>query len=196
MNPPPLLPLVRVTPGQNPHFPAAVRRSFRERAQREICRECRARCQPAPGAPESAELACWHESATASRQWVAAVLYPYPVGIALERVRHRSQALVRAVTDRGELELFGGFRWQNFTRILSAKLAVLRRCGRPLNEFGACRLVAVPGPRGLVVQHDALPCYVHQVYRRGCYASLCAERSDSAELRWDWRETPLAGDFE
>jgi hypothetical protein len=191
---PPLRPLVRRTPGQGAHLPPEVRRSFRARASRELCDECRRRLSADEQEPARESIATWHASTACTRRWTAAVLYPFPVGIALEPVRHRGQEAVRRVTDRAELELFGGFRWQHFARILSAKAAVLRMHDRAMEELDACRLVALPGPRGLVVQLGDVTCHVHQLFRAGCYASICAERADGAMLRWEWRDASDAGD--
>lgn len=200
MNATPLRPIIRSTPGQGRHLPPAVRVSYQQRAARDACRECarsfRIEIDELPRDADGAPLPVdgWYWSISHTSQWVAAILYPYPVGIDVERVHHRRQELVRAATSHDELELLGGFRWQNFARIWSAKEAVLKKALCGLSELSQCRLMAVPGPLGLVLHHRGRPHFVHQIYRRGHYASLCAEEADCAEIRWDWQDEPAGGE--
>jgi hypothetical protein len=181
-------------------MPAAVRRSFQERAERALRRECSSMLEGEPAAPRAelqsarARFEGWHVATCCSGKWVAGILYPHRVGIALVRVSNRGQDEVRATTSHDELELLGGFRWRHFARISSAKRAVLAMAGASVEELGECRLVVAPVPCGMVLVHRGRAHHVHQIYHHGHFASLCADRADRAEIRWDWKDSPALGD--
>jgi phosphopantetheinyl transferase len=195
----PLKPVVRATPGQAEHLPHTLRVSNQREAARSACLECARRFRievddfprDAAGAPEPIDG--WHWSLSHTRDWVAAVVYPQPVAIVVERIQTRRQELVRAAASHEELELFGGFRWENFTRLWSAKKAVLRKARLGLRDLSGARLVTLAGPRGLVLHHDDQYHYVHQRLHNAHWVSLCADLSNTSELEWDWSERPPRG---
>lgn len=189
-----LHPVLRRTPGQDASLPAPVRVENQRRAARSACRECarlfslrvRALPQDDDGAP--LPIKGWHWSLSHTSAWVGGVVFPFPVGLDLERVQNRRQELVRATASHEEFELLGGFRWEHFTRLWSAKEAVLKKARVGLSELSQCRLVAVPGPRALVIFHRDRNHHVHQSFANGHFVSICAENSDCAQIEWDWEE--------
>ena len=192
---PSLCPVLRPTPGQGEHLPAPVRVLNQRRAARNACRESAHRLgislcdlpQDVKGAPRPVDG--WHWSISHTRGFVGGVVYPARIGIDVERVQKRRQEIVHAAASRAEFEIVGGFRWRNFTRIWSAKEAVLKKAGCGLTELSKCLVVAAPSVRGLVIFHRRDLHFVHQCFCRGHYVSISADGSDTAEIRWDWGES-------
>jgi 4'-phosphopantetheinyl transferase len=186
---------MRKTPGQGSHLPAPVRVSNQRRAAREACHSSAERLGLQLGALEQDQRGAplpvdgWHWSVSHTRGIVCGVVYPAPVGIDVERVQKRRQELVRATASKAEYDVAGGFRWHNFTRIWSAKEAVLKKAGCGLQELSRCRLVAIPNPRGLVLFHRERHHFVHQSFLHGHYVSISADAADDAEIHWDWWTT-------
>lgn len=187
-----LCPVMRTTPGQASHLPSAVRVSNQRRAARAACRDSAQRLglrlgalrQDDSGAPVPVDG--WHWSLSHTKGLVSGIVYPAPVGIDVERVQVRRQEVVNLTATRAEFDVLGGFRWRNFTRIWSAKEAVLKKAGCGLAELSRCVVVMAPSPRALVLHHrDALH-YVYQSFRRGHFVSITADVADEAEIRWDW----------
>lgn len=176
-------------------MPAAVRRSFQERAQKALYRECSEMLARDATPGQRGRSDDWRVSTCCSGKWVGGILYPRRVGLFLARVANRGQEEVRATTSHDELELFGGFRWRHFARIVSAKRALLAMVEAGADELAECRMVAVAGPRGVIVAYRGATHHVHQLYHGGHYASLCAERADRAEVRWDWGDRPAIDEF-
>jgi len=191
---PHLCPVVRTTPGQGSHLPAAVRVSNQRRAARAACLDSAQRLglklselrQDSSGVPRPVNG--WHWSIAHTRGIVCGVVYPAPVGIDVERVQRRRQEIVRATATREEYEVAGGFAWHNFTRLWSAKEAVLKKAGCGLAELSRCLLVAAPSRRGLVLHHRGDLHFVHQSFHRGHFVSISADVADDAEIRWVWRD--------
>ena len=191
-----LHPMIRRTPGQDPGLPSAVRIENQRRGARAVCRECahslghhlrRLTCDD-HGHPTPNDGWYWDCGHTTS--FVVGIVAPFPVGIAVERVRNYSQDIVRLTAKREECELLGGFRWQNFARILSAKIAVLRKVGVEPSELGHCLLKAVPTDHGLVMHFRDRLHFVNQRYAGAHYASVCADLPFDAVFEWDWRDLP------
>lgn len=191
-----LHPVIRRAPGQDPSLPSAVRVANQRRGARAVCRECahalghhlrKLNCDVA-GHP--LPIDGWYWDASTTDSFVGGVVAPFPVGIAVERVRHYGQDVVVQSCTREEYELLGGFRWQTFARLLSAKLAVLHKVGRKASELANCQLAAVPSDRGLVLHFLNRNHYVDQRFSSGHYASVCADLPTGAVLEWDWRDAP------
>lgn len=188
---PHLCPVVRPTPGQGTHLPAPVRVANQRRAARSACHNSAQRLglkipelrQDREGVPQPVNG--WHWSVSHTRGVVCGVVYPAPIGIDVERVQRRRQEIVAATATRAEYDVAGGFRWHNFTRIWSAKEAVLKKAGCGLAELSKCVLVATPTPRAMVIHHRGEMHYVHQNFHRGHYVSISADVADDAEIRWD-----------
>ena len=187
-----LCPVMRTTPGQASHLPSAVRVSNQRRAARAACRDSAQRLglrlgelrQDESGAPVPVDG--WYWSLSHTKGLVGGIVYPAPVGIDVECVKPRRQEVVNLTATRAEFDVLGGFRWRNFTRIWSAKEAVLKKAGCGLAELSKCVVVAAPSTRALVLHHrDALH-YVYQCFQRGHFVSIAADVADEAEIRWDW----------
>ncbi len=201
---PSLCPVMRQTPGQDAHLPAPIRVTNQRKAARAACRGSARRLglrinkfeQDENGAPQPVDG--WYWSVSHTRGVVCGVVYPAPIGIDVERVQKRRQEIVRATATRAEYDLTGGFRWHNFTRIWSAKEAVLKKAGCGLQELYRCRLVAAPNPRSLVLFHRDRHHFVHQNFHHGHYVSISADVADDAEIRWDWweKDTPSFDDLD
>lgn len=191
-----LHPMIRRTPGQDPSLPSAVRVANQRRSARELCHECahvlghpvRHLLRDEHGLPAPCDG--WYWAVSHTRCFVAGIVAPFPVGLSVERVRHRTQELVRVCGGREEYEMLGGFRWQTFARLLSAKAAVLHKEGRPLADVSSCRVAAVPSDHGIVVHLDDRTHFVFQRFSGGHYASVCAELPGDADLEWDWSDLP------
>lgn len=194
---PNLCPVMRAAPGQAAHLPSAVRVSNQRRAARAACRDSAQRLglhlDELPVNDEGAPVPIdgWHWSVSHTKGLVCGIVYPAPVGIDVERVQHRRQEIVAATATRAEFDVMGGFRWHNFTRIWSAKEAVLKKAGCGLRELSRCVVVASPSPRALVLHHREELHFVHQCFRRGHFASIAADVADQAEIRWDWDDGAL-----
>lgn len=191
---PVLCPVIRATPGQRQGLPAELRIKNQRIAAREAClasaRRLGLTLSELPQAENGAPLPVdgWHWSTSHSRGFSCGVVFPAPVGIDVEKVQQRRQDTVQAATNRTELEIVGGFRWQNFTRIWTAKEAVLKKAGCGLTELSKCRVVAAPSQRALVLHHRDLNHYVFQRYHRGHWVSISADAASEAEIRWDWSD--------
>jgi 4'-phosphopantetheinyl transferase len=189
-----LCPVVRATPGQAQGLPAELRVQNQRLAAREACLESAKRLgltlAELPQEPGGRPLPVdgWHWSVSHSRGFSCGIVFPAPIGIDVEPVKQRRQDTVRAATNRSELELVGGFRWQNFTRIWSAKEAVLKKAGCGLTELSRCRVVAAPSSRALVLHHRDTHHFVFQRFRRGHWVSVSADGAGEAEIRWAWSE--------
>jgi len=191
---PHLCPVLRSTPGQEDHLPSAVRVQNQRSAARQACYSSARRLglalrelpQNEEGVPQP--IHGWYWSISHTRGFVGGIVYPAPIGIDVERVQRRRQSLVRAAMSQAELELVGGSRWSSFTRVWSAKEAVLKMAGCGLAELSRCTLVAAPTPRSLVLHHRDRMHHVFQCFRRGHYVSVCADGADAAEIAWDWKE--------
>jgi hypothetical protein len=176
-----------------PLLPGALRLSNQREAAREAGRECARRFRlelgdfPRDECGLPRPVAGWHWSLSHGRHWVAAVVHPEPVALALERVQVRRQELVRAAVRREELECLGGFRWERFARLLSAKRAVLGLAGARLARLSELQLVTPDGARGLVLHDPGRGMiHVHQRLCAGHWISLASAAGGSAELAWDW----------
>jgi 4'-phosphopantetheinyl transferase len=194
---PNLCPVMRATPGQASHLPSAVRVANQRRAARAACRDSAQRLglrlSTLPvnddGAPVPVDG--WYWSVSHTKGVVCGVVYPAPVGIDVERVQRRRQEIVAATATRAEFDLLGGFRWHNFTRIWSAKEAVLKKAGCGLRELSRCVLVAAPSSRALVLHHRDAMHFVHQCFQRGHFVSIAADVAEKSEVRWDWDKEAL-----
>lgn len=191
-----LHPVIRRAPGQDPSLPSSVRVANQRRGARAVCRECahslghhlrKLTCDD-EGHPAPTDGWYWDVSHTG--RFVGGVVAPFPVGIAVERVRHHSQEVVRLSGTREEYEMLGGFRWQTFARLLSAKIAVLRKSSHSYADFETCRLAAVPSDTGLVLHFLDRNHFVNQRFASSHYASVCADLPLDAVLEWDWRDAP------
>jgi phosphopantetheinyl transferase len=188
---PHLCPVVRTTPGQDKNIPSDVRVANQRQAARRVCLQSARRLglsfselpQDEEGVPQPVDG--WHWSISHTRGLVGGIVYPSPVGIDVERVQRRRKELVRAAMSPAELDLLGGLRWSHFTRIWSAKEAVLKKAGCGIAELSRCLLVAVPTPTAMVLSHRDRMHYVFQCFEKEHFVSVCADGADDAEMHWD-----------
>jgi 4'-phosphopantetheinyl transferase len=132
----------------------------------------------------------WHWSLSHGTHFAAAALARSAVGVDVEWIRPRSQAIVPRVTSREEIDLCGGFSWETFFRVWTAKEAVLKKSGCGILELSRCVLVAVPDGTTLVLRHRERDHLVHQFRREEHVVSVSHDEGSHALV--DWRWNPLA----
>lgn len=164
--------VVHPTPGQQPIHPARARVRAQSEAARDAAREAARRV----GAPEpalqqdddGAPLASdgWYWSVAHDASYVAGAVHRAPLGIDLERVALRRPALREAVVSPAEAELLdareGDLDALAFTRLWTAKEAVLKAAGVGLAELSRCRIVEPPDGERMLLVHRDRPCLVRQ----------------------------------
>jgi phosphopantetheinyl transferase len=127
----------------------------------------------------------WHWSLAHARSASAAVVARTPVGIDLEAVRPRGQEFIARAADRAELELLGGFSWEAFFRLWTAKEAVLKRARCGLLELSRCRLLAAPSAELLVLRHRGEERAVSVSLRAGHAAAVTCDPGQAVEWAWE-----------
>lgn len=123
----------------------------------------------------------WHWSISHARAFSAGVVARVPVGIDVEAIVPRKQDVVPRVASRGELELLGGFRWESFFRIWTAKEAVLKKAGCGILELSRCTLVAAPSVDQLIVSHRGREHVARLLMRHGHVAALAVDGDAAVE---------------
>jgi 4'-phosphopantetheinyl transferase len=177
---------------------AALAGRARVVAQSRRAREALARSAEASGAQlgalekdaEDAPLSSngWHWSISHGRGYAAGVVARGRVGLDVERVEARNPDVVSRVTTRNELELLGGFTWEAFVRVWTAKEAVLKKAGVGLLELSGCTIVAVPDAESMVVHHRDRDHLVHQSTRDHHVAAVTHDDSASLSIDWSWTD--------
>jgi 4'-phosphopantetheinyl transferase len=187
---PPIRVVVLPTPDQEPDRPPRERVRAQSRGARDALRAAAARAGCAEplafekdprGAPRPAGGWCWSLSHDAT--WVAAAVHDEPVGVDLERVDLRRPELVARVLCDAERALLGALDALTFTRLWTAKEAVLKAAGVGMAELSSCLLVEPPAVRTLVLEHRGLRCVVRQAYLRG---HVLAVHAPGAGWEVDW----------
>lgn len=128
----------------------------------------------------------WHWSISHGRGFAAGGVARERIGVDVERVEARKPDVVSRVTTRAELELLGGFRWEAFVRIWTAKEAVLKKAGVGLLELSLCSVVAVPDDESMIVQHRGRDHFVHQITRHRHVAAVTHDDSSVSNVEWSW----------
>lgn len=129
----------------------------------------------------------WHWSISHGRGFAAGAVARQPLGVDVERIEPRNQDVVSRVTSRDELELLGGFRWDAFMRVWTAKEAVLKKAGCGLQELSACVLVACIDDETMIVAHRGRDHLVRQRTRAQHVASVSHDGPSDLEIAWSWR---------
>jgi 4'-phosphopantetheinyl transferase len=127
----------------------------------------------------------WHWSLSHSDGFAAGAVCRARIGIDVEAIAPRRSDVVARVSSREELELLGGFSWEAFVRVWTAKEAVLKKAGVGLLELDRCRLVAVTGTGLLVVNHRGRDHVVEQSVDSDHVAAVAHDDVD-AVVAWHW----------
>lgn len=161
------------------------------RMQRAASRAALGRCAEIVGAP----IGGWsqdlnrvpvpnegfHWSVTHKRQWAAAVISDAPVGIDLERLVERRRRTHDHVASENEWSLAGPDTWRTFYRVWTAKEATLKSHGRGIGMLRECYVVAVPGPRQMVMRYGGIETRIEQYEHDG---HLAAVTCDGRAVTW------------
>lgn len=124
----------------------------------------------------------WYWSISHARAFSAGIVARAPVGIDVEAVAPRKPEIVPKVASRPELELLGGFRWESFFRVWTAKEAVLKKAGCGILELSRCTLVAAPTAELLIVTHRGREHVVRSILRHRHVAAVACD----ADFELDW----------
>jgi len=126
------------------------------------------------GAPIPLEGIFW--SLSHKDTFVGAVAAPEPVGIDLERIRSRSEALFNRIADERERGLTPEDPTFLFFRYWTAKEAVLKAAGDGLSGLSRCRIKAVLDEKRLTVDYRGTTWNVMHHCFQGHMASLACGR--------------------
>lgn len=85
----------------------------------------------------------FHWSVSHKQHWAAAVVADQPVGIDIEHVRPRREALLDELATSREWDILGDRSWHSFFRLWTAKEAVLKANGRGIGGFSDCLLLSI-----------------------------------------------------
>jgi 4'-phosphopantetheinyl transferase len=124
----------------------------------------------------------WHWSISHACGLSAGVVSRGPVGVDVEAITPRRQEIVQRVAVRDELDLLGGFSWETFFRLWTAKESVLKKAGCGILELSTCRLVAVASPGLLVLAHRGREHEVRLLVADGHVAAVAGE--GPFEVEW------------
>ena len=136
------------------------------------------------GAPVPFDGTYW--SVSHKSLFAAAVLGKYPIGIDIEEIKPRSDAVFQKVISEEEESLCGQEgRLQYFFRIWTAKEAVLKAEGVGLAGLSKCRVTQVPNDTSILLNYEGKPYQVVQTFFKKHIASVVTN-GESVEwiLRW------------
>ena len=135
----------------------------------------------------------WNWSISHDAVRVAGAVFEGPIGIDLERIVLRRQALMERVLQPEEWALFEGDRALAFTRAWTAKEAVLKAAGVGLAELRRCRVARVLDEGRLLMRHRERDLLVQQSrFENHILAVHVAGQDWSVE----WRALPGPADAE
>ena len=170
--------VIRPTPGQGLREHPRTRVDHQKRAAREALALAAERQglsfgalpRDEHGAPRVVDGKHWSISHT--RDFVGGAAAPWPVGIDIERIRQASPEVVDAAASEAELDvvqrLYGESRDEAFTRIWSAKEALLKLTGEGLCGLSKATLSPLADREerpGLWLRHGQDEHFVHQERR-------------------------------
>ncbi|MEZ6005884.1 MAG: 4'-phosphopantetheinyl transferase superfamily protein [Planctomycetota bacterium] len=170
-----------------PAEPEAPRPPGRELSQRttELLQEAMLRQGLEPWTPERNALGApqprdgWHVSKSHCPTMVAAALAPCPVGIDVEALRWSQVAEWQRVASEPERQLFEPYDTLAFTRLWTAKEALLKWLGVGVAGLSGCRVRSNPSPTSLELIHGERSWLVEQRIEQGHVLSLCVEHPGS-----------------
>lgn len=159
------------TPGQATEIPVRDRVRSQSAGARVVLEQARV----AAGAPDSkawtfdklpsgapAPHGDWRWSISHDAVRVAGAVFEGPIGVDLERIVLRRQALVERVLKPEEWELFAGDEALSFTRAWTAKESVLKAAGVGLAELRRCQITCVLDEHRLLLRHREQELLVQQ----------------------------------
>lgn len=181
--------VVRATPDQDPGRPVrervAAQRAAARRALDEAAAQVGLACPDWPqeepgGRPLPVDGWCW--SISHDDTLVAAAVHTGPVGVDVERIAERRAALHDKVASPQERGLFERWDSHAFTRLWTAKEAVLKAAGVGMAELSLCRLSGLDGDDLLLAHRDGIR-RVQQLELGQHLVALHAEGATA--VRWD-----------
>ncbi len=125
----------------------------------------------------------WHTSKSHCSDRVAVALGLSPIGVDVETIRFSKLAHWPRVIDEREKELLGDLNALTFTRLWTAKEAVLKADGIGIGGLSKCRLLRVLAPDCLELGHNGHSKVVHQEILDQHVVSVYAEGSQG--VSWD-----------
>jgi len=131
-------------------------------------------------------------SVSHKRHWAAAVIADHPVGIDIEHVLPRREALLDELATHDEWGILGDRSWHSFFRLWTAKEAVLKANGVGIGGFSTCRLLKVPNLHHMTLRcecSDRLESRSHKDtswHVEHCYLSdhIAAVAYNDADIAW------------
>jgi len=177
--------LMAVSTGAAARTPDRV--SVQRALAREALRECAQRCgAPADGWEKDENdvpqpRAGYHWSISHKRRWVAAVVAERPVGIDIEQIVPRNEAMFEALAGEDEWTTLGERSWHAFFRLWTAKEATLKANGKGIEDFSKCRLVEVPDQETVRLIHNHREWMVQHFFHDEHVAAVTCVSSD---VRW------------
>ena len=119
-------------------------------------------------------------SITHKAEYVGGVIAPYPIGIDIEKICWRTEALFQKTATETEWSL-ADKTFETFFRYWTAKEAVLKAAGIGLKALSKCRIIRVPDKRHLDVEYDANTYRIQHHYYNDHIASIV---KNSFEIDW------------
>ncbi len=144
----------------------------------------------ADGRPLPNEGFYW--SVSHKRHWAAAAIADRAVGIDIEHVLPRREALLDELATHDEWGILGDRSWHSFFRLWTAKEAVLKANGVGIACFSMCRLLKVPSLHHMTLRYrcsDRLESRSHKGaswHVEHCYLSdhIAAVACNDADMTW------------
>ena len=119
-------------------------------------------------------------SITHKAEYVGGVIAPYPIGIDIEKICSRTEALFQKTATEAEWSL-ADKTFKTFFRYWTAKEAVLKAAGIGLKALSKCRIIRVPDKQHLDIEYDANTYRIQHHYYNDHIASIV---KNSFEIDW------------
>lgn len=116
---------------------------------------------------------------------VAAVVSQEKIGIDIEEIEPRSEAIFDLVASDEEWELGKDRSWDCFFRYWTAKEALLKAVGIGIGGLRACRVISVPDENHIVLDYRGRLFQVEQTYYRNHIVSILKGEN---EVQWNIAE--------
>ncbi|MFZ5564871.1 MAG: 4'-phosphopantetheinyl transferase family protein [Thermodesulfobacteriota bacterium] len=131
------------------------------------------------GAPVPEQGVWW--SVSHKPDYVAGVVSAAPIGIDVEKIAPRSEALIPKVVSPAEAALFSQDRWTVFFRCWTAKEATLKSRGAGIADLDRCRIVSVFSDVRVAVCFKDAALFVEQCFFDGHVASVAGSENQPVE---------------